>query len=152
MKNLIYPILSSRMENKMKVVIIDGQGGSLGKALVEAIRRNHPTLEILAIGTNSMAASAMLRSGATAIATGENPVVVAARDAEIIIGPLGIIAADSLHGEITPAMASAISQSKAHKILIPITKCNISIVGKQELPLGEMIALVAEELDLLLRH
>ncbi len=136
----------------MKVVIIDGQGGSLGKALVEAIRRNHPTLEILAIGTNSMAASAMLRSGATAIATGENPVVVAARDAEIIIGPLGIIAADSLHGEITPAMASAISQSKAHKILIPITKCNISIVGKQELPLGEMIALVAEELDLLLRH
>jgi hypothetical protein len=152
MKNLIYPILSSRMENKMKVVIIDGQGGSLGKALVEAIRRNHPTLEILAIGTNSMAASAMLRSGATAIATGENPVVVAARDAEIIIGPLGIIAADSLHGEITPAMASAISQSKAHKILIPITKCNISIVGKQELPLGEMIALVAEELDLLLLH
>lgn len=134
----------------MKLVIIDGQGGSLGKALVEAIRRSHPTLEILAIGTNSMAASAMLRSGASAIATGENPVVVAARDAEIIIGPLGLIAADSLHGEITPIMASAVSQSKAHKILIPISKCNISIVGRQELPLGEMISLVVEELDSLL--
>jgi len=137
--------------NMMKVVIIDGQGGSLGKALVEAIRRVHPTLEILAIGTNSMAASAMLRSGASAIATGENPVVVASRDADVIIGPLGLIAADSLHGEITPIMASAVSQSKAHKILIPISKCNISIVGKQELPLGEMIDLVVEELDALLR-
>ena len=134
----------------MKVVIIDGQGGSLGKALVETIRRSHPELEILAIGTNSMAASAMLRSGASAIATGENPVVVAARDANIIIGPLGLIAADSLHGEITPIMASAVSQSKAHKILIPISKCNISIVGRQELPLGEMISLVVEELDSLL--
>lgn len=138
------------MENTMKLVIIDGQGGSLGKALVEAIRKVHPTLEILAIGTNGMAASAMLRSGASATATGENPVVVAARDADIIIGPLGLIAADSLHGEITPVMASAISQSRAHKILIPISKCNISIVGKQELPLGEMIALVVEELGTLL--
>ena len=134
----------------MKIVIIDGQGGSLGKALVEAIRRTHPTLEILAIGTNSMAASAMLRGGASAIATGENPVVVAARDADFIIGPLGLIAADSLHGEITPTMASAVSQSKAHKILIPISKCNISIVGKQELPLGEMIDFVVEELGSLL--
>ena len=138
------------MENTMKLVIIDGQGGSLGKALVEAIRKVHPTLEILAIGTNGMAASAMLRSGASATATGENPVVVGARDADIIIGPLGLIAADSLHGEITPVMASAISQSRAHKILIPISKCNISIVGKQELPLGEMIALVVEELGTLL--
>ncbi len=139
------------MESTMKIVIIDGQGGSLGKALVASIRKVHPNLEILAIGTNSMAASAMLRSGASAIATGENPVVVASRDADIIIGPLGLIAADSLHGEITPIMASAISQSKAHKILIPISKCNISIVGKQELPLGTIIALVIEELDSLLR-
>ena len=76
--------------------------------------------------------------------------VVAARDADIIIGPLGLIAADSLHGEITPIMASSVSQSKAHKILIPISKCNISIVGRQELPLGEMISLVVEELDSLL--
>ncbi len=139
------------MERVMKVVIIDGQGGSLGKALVEAIRKVHPSLELLAIGTNSMAASAMLRSGASATAAGENPVVVASRDADIIIGPLGLIAADSLHGEITPIMASAVSQSKAHKILIPISKCNISIVGTQELALGEMIALVVEELTELLR-
>ncbi|MDT4762974.1 DUF3842 family protein [Sphaerochaeta sp. PS] len=131
----------------MKLVIIDGQGGSLGKALVEAIRKGHPSLEILAIGTNSMASSAMLRSGASAIATGENPVVVASRDADVIIGPLGLIASDSLHGEITPTMASAISQSRAHKILIPISKCNISIVGRQELSLGQMIELAMQELD-----
>lgn len=134
----------------MKIVIIDGQGGSLGKALVEAIRREHPSLEIIGIGTNSMAASAMLKSGASAIATGENPVVVAARDADVIIGPLGLIAADSLHGEITPLMAAAISQSKAHKILIPISKCNISIVGKLDLPLADMIAMVVTELSSML--
>jgi len=138
------------MKKALKLVIIDGQGGSLGKALVEAIKKSNPALAILAIGTNSMAASAMLRSGADAIATGENPVVVAARDADIIIGPLGIIAADSLHGEITPNMALAVSQSLAHKILIPISKCNVSIVGKQELPLGEMIQLTVLELEQLI--
>ncbi|MDD3902984.1 MAG: DUF3842 family protein [Sphaerochaeta sp.] len=138
------------MKKALKLVIIDGQGGSLGKALVEAIKKSNPALAILAIGTNSMAASAMLRSGADAIATGENPVVVASRDADIIIGPLGIIAADSLHGEITPNMALAVSQSLAHKILIPISKCNVSIVGKQELPLGEMIQLTVLELEQLI--
>lgn len=138
------------MKKALKLVIIDGQGGSLGKALVEAIKKSNPALAILAIGTNSMAASAMLRSGADAIATGENPVVVASRDADIIIGPLGIIAADSLHGEITPNMALAVSQSLAHKILIPISKCNVSIVGKQELPLGEMIQLTVLKLEQLI--
>ena len=138
------------MKKALKLVIIDGQGGSLGKALVEAIKKSLPSLSLLAIGTNSMAASAMLRSGAEATATGENPVIVAARDADIIIGPLGIIAADSLHGEITPKMALAVSQSLAHKILIPISKCNVSIVGKKELPLGEMIQLAVAELEQLI--
>lgn len=130
----------------MQIVIIDGQGGSLGKSLVEAIKKQFPQVHLLAIGTNSLAASAMLRSGADAIATGENPVVVAARNADLIIGPLGIITADALHGEITPVMAVAVAQSQAHKILLPISKCNVSIVGRQDLSLGEMINLSLKEI------
>jgi hypothetical protein len=98
-----------------------------------------------------MAASAMLKSGADATATGENPVIVACRTADIIIGPLGILAADSLHGEITPAMALAISQSKAHKILIPISKCNITIVGKQDFSLGELVEMAVNNVAELLQ-
>jgi hypothetical protein len=131
----------------MTIVIIDGQGGSLGKSLVEAIKARFTQVKVLAIGTNSLAASAMLRSGADAIATGENPVVVAARTADLIVGPLGIITADALHGEITPAMALAVAQSRAHKILLPISKCNVSIVGRQDLSLGEMISLALEEIQ-----
>ncbi|MEA4858875.1 MAG: DUF3842 family protein [Sphaerochaeta sp.] len=135
------------METTCTVVIIDGQGGSLGKSLVEAIKARFTQVKVLAIGTNSLAASAMLRSGADAIATGENPVVVAARSADLIVGPLGIITADALHGEITPAMALAVAQSRAHKILLPISKCNVSIVGRQDLSLGEMIFLALEEIQ-----
>ncbi len=135
------------METTHTAAIIDGQGGSLGKSLVEAIKARFPQVKVLAIGTNSLAASAMLRSGADAIATGENPVVVAARTADLMVGPLGIITADALHGEITPAMALAVAQSRAHKILLPISKCNVSIVGRQDLSLGEMISLALEEIQ-----
>lgn len=131
----------------MRITVIDGQGGSLGKALVTAIKKRFPQEEVLGIGTNALAASAMLTSGADAIASGENPVLVACRNSEVIIGPIGLVAADSLHGEITPAMAVAIGQSKAHKILLPITKCNISIVGKQELSAKEMIEGAIAELE-----
>lgn len=134
----------------MKVVVIDGQGGSLGKALVEAIKNRFPSLAVLAIGTNGLASSAMLRSGADAVATGENPVVVACRNASLIIGPLGIITADALHGEITPTMALAIGQSPAHKILLPISKCNVSIVGRQDVGLSEMINLTLIEMEVFL--
>ncbi|MEA4865194.1 MAG: DUF3842 family protein [Sphaerochaeta sp.] len=130
----------------MQIVIIDGQGGSLGKSLVEAIKKRFEHIQVLAIGTNSLATSAMLRSGADGIATGENPVVVAARNADLIVGPLGIITADALHGEITPTMAVAVAQSKAHKILLPISKCNVSVVGRQDLNLTEMIELALSEI------
>lgn len=130
----------------MQIVIIDGQGGSLGKSLVEAIKKRFEHIQVLAIGTNSLATSAMLRSGADGIATGENPVVVAARNADLIVGPLGIITADALHGEITPTMAVAVAQSKAHKILLPISKCNVSVVGRQDLNLTEMIDLALSEI------
>ncbi|MBZ4673423.1 MAG: hypothetical protein JG773_392 [Spirochaeta sp.] len=134
------------MKQNVQLVVIDGQGGSLGKALVAAIKKTFSQVEVLGIGTNSLAASAMLKSGADAIATGENPAIVACRNADLIVGPLGILTADALHGEITPAMAVAIAQSKAHKILVPISKCNVTIVGIQDAPLSMMIDFTLEEI------
>lgn len=129
----------------MQIVVIDGQGGSVGKALVEALKRQFNSIEILAIGTNTLATGAMLQGGADRAATGENPVIVASRNAQVIIGPIGIIIADSLHGEISPAMATAVTQSGAQKILIPVTRCNVSVVGRESLPLSELIALAVAE-------
>ncbi|MDC7242843.1 MAG: DUF3842 family protein [Pleomorphochaeta sp.] len=127
------------MSKKKKITVIDGQGGSLGKVLVKKIKENYPNIEVIAIGTNSIATSSMLQSGADGIATGENPVIVAARDADIIIGPVGIVIADALHGEITPKMAVAVGQSKAHKIFIPISRCNLTIAGTSKLGLDILI-------------
>ena len=130
----------------MKVVIIDGQGGKMGQMIVERIKSVNLPCELTAIGTNSIATSAMLKAGADAGATGENPVVVASRDADVIIGPIGIIAADSLLGEITPAMAVAVGQSKAKKLLLPVNLCNNIIVGTGSLPMAKLIAETVEEL------
>ncbi len=116
----------------MKILIIDGQGGGLGKALISALKSASSTLEIIAVGTNSIAGSAMKKAGADIVATGENAVIVNSRKADIIAGPLGIIAADALYGEITPAMAAAIAQSDATKILIPFNSCGIFVVGVAE--------------------
>ena len=114
---------------KKNVLIIDGQGGQLGKQMVEAVRRLIPDAQITAVGTNSIATSAMLRAGADQGATGENAVIVCTRSADIIVGPVGIVIADSLLGEITPAMAVAVGQSQAKKILMPVNKCNNIIIG-----------------------
>jgi len=91
-----------------KITVIDGQGGKMGRSIIEQLKKQFPEQEILAIGTNSIATSAMLKAGADYGATGENPVIVAARDSDIIIGPIGIVIADSLHGEVTAAMAAAV--------------------------------------------
>ena len=111
------------------VLIIDGQGGQLGRQMVEAVRRLIPDAQITAVGTNSIATSAMLKAGADQGATGENAVVVCTRSADIIVGPVGIVIADSLLGEITPKMAVAVGQSPAKKILMPVNKCNNIIIG-----------------------
>ncbi len=117
-------------EAKLKVLIVDGQGGMVGKQMVEAVRKMIPDAEITAVGTNTSATASMLKAGADNGATGENSVVVAVRDADIIVGPIGIVIADSLLGEITPKMAVAISgSSPAKKILLPVNKCNNIIVG-----------------------
>lgn len=115
----------------MKIVVIDGQGGNIGRRIVEEIKAKKTGCEILAIGTNSTATALMMKGGADVGATGENPVVLASRDADVIIGPIGIILADSMYGEITPRMAEAIGASRARKILIPINKC-VTVAGVDE--------------------
>ncbi len=134
----------------MKITIIDGQGGKMGKAVIEQLKKRHPDLELYAIGTNTIATSAMLKAGADYGATGENPCIVNARDSDLIIGPIGIVFADALLGEITPAIARAVSSSRAYKILIPVNRCNHYIVGCKETGLGEYIRLVCEKVETLI--
>ena len=116
----------------MKVLVIDGQGGKMGRALVENILKQNIPCELVAIGTNALATEAMLKGGATAAATGENPVIVNAKDADVIAGPMGIIAANTLLGEVTPSMALAVSESRALKVLIPVNRCRIYAAGIED--------------------
>ena len=131
----------------MKIVVIDGQGGKIGKAIIEQLRAKGCEEQILAVGTNSIATSAMIKAGSDAGATGENPVIVACRDADVIVGPIGIIAADSMLGEITPKMAEAIGQSKARKVLVPVNRC-FQVAGVQEMSLSQY---VEQAVDLVLK-
>lgn len=130
----------------MKIVIIDGQGGKIGGLLVSKLKESGLAAGIFAIGSNSIATAAMLKAGADHGATGENPVVINCRDADFIVGPIGIIAADALLGEITPAMAAAVSQSPAKKILLPLNRCNHYIVGAQDLPVAQAVPLAVEKI------
>ena len=116
----------------MKIVVIDGQGGKLGKTLVENAIASFPEARITAVGTNTIATTAMIKAGAKRAATGENAVVVACRDADFIVGPIGIVIADSLYGEITPAMACAVAQSNATRVLPPMSKCENVVAGMRE--------------------
>ena len=123
----------------MKILVIDGQGGRVGRQLIESIFTRCPNADITAVGTNSTATACMHKGGARQIATGENAVIVGARKADIIVGPLGIVIADSLLGEITPKMAIAVGQSNATRILIPMNHCDNFTVGVAEVPLGKLI-------------
>ena len=130
-----------------KVLIIDGQGGQLGGQLIRAILNRFPHLDITAVGTNAIATAAMLKAGAQRAATGENPVVVACRQAEVIIGPIGIVIADALMGEITPRMAAAIGQASAVRILIPMNKCENIVAGVSDLSMTALIRDTVERLE-----
>ena len=123
----------------MKVLIIDGQGGGLGRQLVAAVKERFPEIEVLAVGANSTATGAMLRAGADQAATGENAVLVAARRADVIMGPIGIVIADAMLGEITPAMAAAAGQSEAKRILLPVGQCDNIRAGVQDMPMAKMV-------------
>lgn len=121
------------------VLIVDAQGGGLGKQLISRIRKENLDAEILAVGTNSAASAAMLKAGADRAATGENAVIVCAKRADYIIGPVGIVIADSMLGEITPAIAQAIGQSEAVRILIPFNSCWNYMAGTEGVSTGDLI-------------
>ncbi|MGN0280109.1 MAG: DUF3842 family protein [Lachnospiraceae bacterium] len=134
----------------MKITVIDGQGGRIGRTVIEQLKEKHSDLELYAIGTNSIATSAMLKAGADYGATGENAVLVNAADSDIIIGPIGIVFANALLGEITPSIATAIGASKAYKILIPVNRCNHYVAGCTEAPMSEYIKLAISKIESML--
>ena len=131
----------------VKILVIDAQGGGIGRQVVAAIKAARPDDVITAVGSNSLATSAMLKAGADQAATGENAIVVGCRTADVIVGPVGIVIADSLLGEITPAMAVAIGQSKAKRVLIPINHCDNMIVGVADLSVSRLIQNVVETIQ-----
>jgi len=132
----------------MKILVIDGQGGGLGKNIISKIKKDESFshCEIIAVGTNSIATSAMLKAGANYAATGENAVMYNCRNSDIIIGAVGIAFANSMLGEISPNMAAAVSKSHAYKLLVPISKCNVGIAGVAEKPMLNYIDDLISEL------
>ena len=128
----------------MEILVVDGQGGRIGQQLVRAILARFPGAQVHGVGTNSMATAALLKAGATQAATGENALAVACRTADVILGPAGIVIADALLGEISPAMAAAVGQSRAKRILIPFNHCDNILVG---VPNSSVSALLQEAVD-----
>ncbi len=137
------------MKRKL-VLVIDGQGGGIGRQLTLSIKENFPDILVRGIGTNTIATQAMIKAGADEAATGENAVITGCRDADIIVGPLGIVIADSLLGEITPSMAVAVGQSKAARFLIPMNQCDNQVVGIDNYSLSflvrECVSLIRKQL------
>lgn len=123
----------------MKVLVIDGQGGQLGGQIIKVVKGNFADMDITAVGTNATATATMLKAGANQAATGENPVLVACRKADIIVGPIGIVIADSLFGEITPGMAVAVGQAEAVRILLPVNKCDNLVAGISNVSMTDIV-------------
>lgn len=113
----------------MEILVIDGQGGGIGKSLIEAIKKTNPDIFVIAVGTNSAATNSMKKAGANAVATGENAIIYNAKQASLIVGPIGIVFGNSMYGEISPAMAQAVSCSDAQKYLIPVSQCSGHVLG-----------------------
>ena len=135
----------------MKILVIDGQGGQLGAQIVKAICTQFPMVELTTVGTNSVATATMIKAGAKNGATGENPIIVACRKADVIIGPVGIVIADALLGEVTPAMAKAVGQSDAVRILLPSDKCDTFIAGVGSTGMSALVEDAMEKLASLLK-
>ena len=135
----------------MNILVMDAQGGGIGKQVVTAVRTRFPDVTITAVGTNAAATTAMLRAGADEGATGENAAVVCCRRADVIIGPVGIVIADAMLGEVTPRMAVAVGQSAAKRILIPVNHCANFIAGVSDLSVGRLVDSVVAELEKTIR-
>lgn len=124
----------------MRIAVVDGQGGGMGRAIVERLRAElGQAAEIIALGTNALATSLMIKAGADEGASGENAILVNAPRVDVILGSVGIIAANSMLGELTPAMARAIAESPARKILIPLNRCGLYVAGAADKPLPQTI-------------
>lgn len=130
----------------MRIMVMDGQGGGVGKSLLEVMKERFSEAELLAVGTNATATVNMMKSGVTNGATGENAVIYNSRRVDVIVGPVGIVMANAMLGEITPAMAEAVTSNGANVILIPMSKCHATIVGTGGKRLGEYIAEAADEI------
>ena len=130
----------------MNILVVDAHGGGVGKALVAGIKQNIPEVYVVAVGTNSVATSAMIKAGADKGATGENAIVVCSRNVDVITGPIGIIIADALLGEITPRMALAISRSDAKRVLIPMKNCGNIVAGVGDMNMSQLIVDAVREI------
>ena len=131
----------------MNILVIDGQGGQLGSQLIKGILGSMKDVKIMAVGTNAIATAAMLKAGAHQASTGENPVVVACRKADVIVGPIGIVIADAMFGEVTPTMALAVGQAEAVRILLPVNKCDNMVAGVPDLSMSTLIEDVIVKLN-----
>ena len=131
----------------MNILIVDAQGGGVGRQLVLAIRARFPDADITAVGTNAAATSAMMKAGASRAATGENAVVVCSRKADVIAGAIGIVIADAMLGEITPRMAAAVAQSGAKRILLPVSHCDNIVAGVQGQTVARLVDAAVQELE-----
>ncbi|MDR3325072.1 MAG: DUF3842 family protein [Spirochaetaceae bacterium] len=129
-----------------RILVVDGLGGGIGTELISRLRdvRETPGVELIALATNAVALERMLKAGATRGAAGENAIRVVSREADIIVGPIGVIIADSMMGEITAAMASAVLSSPAERILLPLQNEHITFAGFEGIPLSRMIEKAAE--------
>lgn len=136
----------------MNILIIDGQGGQLGAQFIKGLRGQCKDIYIMAVGTNSIATAAMLKAGADQGATGENPVVVACRKADIIVGPIGMVVADSLFGEITPKMAMSIGAADAVRILFPIAKCDNYVAGTSKMSMQMIIEDAIQKVKMIMNN
>jgi len=120
----------------LRILVIDGQGGGMGRSILECLKAKLPSAEIVAVGTNSVATANMLKGGGALGATGENAVVYNCARADVVIGPVGIFFANAMLGEVTPKMAAALAACDAEKIAIPVSRCHIHIMGVREAPLA----------------
>lgn len=129
-----------KCKNVMKIAVIDGQGGGIGKNLILNLKERLPEdITLIALGTNALATSAMIKAGADEGATGENAIIFMAPKVDLIVGPIGIVVGNSMLGELTPMMAEAIGSSPCRKILIPVQKCSVAIAGSTNKPLQNLI-------------
>ena len=130
----------------MVIMVMDGQGGGVGRSLIEETHLNYPDAELVAVGTNAAATSNMMKGGTAVGATGENAVICNSRRADVIVGPIGIVMANAMLGEITPKMAEAVAASDAKILLIPMSRCNAQVMGVESRKLGDYIKEAVEKI------